>query len=81
MIFVDKHPNNLSTVYLINVFVGSLTALLQVKNMVLGRDRRPELGFKLALEYRSSVAYPSRNKNSKYNGEECSPDGSLIVTK
>ena len=60
---------------------GSLTALLQVKNMVLGRDRRPELGFKLALEYRSSVAYPSRNKNSKYNGEECSPDGSLIVTK
>ena len=49
--------------------------------MVLGRDRRPELGFKLALEHRSSVASPSRNKNSKYNGEECSPDGSLIVTK
>ena len=35
--------------------------------MVQGRDRRPELGFKLALECRKSIVYPIKNKNSKYN--------------
>ena len=35
--------------------------------MVQGRDRRPELGFKLALECRKSIVYPVKNKNSKYN--------------
>ena len=35
--------------------------------MVQGRDRRPELGFKLALECRKSIVYPIKNKNSKDN--------------
>ena len=35
--------------------------------MVQGRDRRPELGFKLALECRKSIVYPIKNKISKYN--------------
>jgi len=52
----------------------------EVRNMVLGRDRRPELGYKLALEFRSNFTYPAKNKNSKYNGETCNPDGSLKIT-
>ena len=51
----------------------------EVKNMVLGRDRRPELGYKLAIEFRNSTMYPAKNKNSKYNGGSCNPDGILIV--
>ena len=35
--------------------------------MVQGRDRRPELGHKLAIECRKSIVYPIKNKNSKYN--------------
>ena len=38
---------------------------LQVKAMVQGRDRRPELGYKLALECRRNINYPMKNKNSK----------------
>ena len=33
--------------------------------MVQGRDRRPELGYKLALECRRNINYPMKNKNSK----------------
>jgi hypothetical protein len=33
--------------------------------MVQGRDRRPELGYKLALECRANINYPMKNKNSK----------------
>ena len=40
--------------------------LVQVKAMVQGRDRRPELGYKLALECRRNINYPMKNKNSKY---------------
>ena len=36
--------------------------------MVQGRDRRPELGYKLALECRKSIIYPVKNKNSKFKG-------------
>ena len=50
---------------------------IQVKNLVLGRDRRPELGYKLALEFRNNFTYPAKNKNSKFNGEICNLDGSL----
>ena len=45
--------------------------------MVLGRDRRPDLGYKLALEFRNNFTYPAKNKNSKFNGESVNPDGSL----
>ena len=41
--------------------------VLQVKAMVQGRDRRPELGYKLAVECRRNIIYPVKNKNSKYN--------------
>ena len=40
---------------------------LQVKAMVQGKDRRPELGWKLAVECRKKINYPAKNKNSKYN--------------
>ena len=54
---------------LVNLFpvLINSTSGLQVRNMVLGRDRRPELGYKLALEFRSNFTYPAKNKNSKYN--------------
>ena len=58
---------------------GLVVQSSEVKNMVLGRDRRPELGYKLALEFRNSTMYPAKNKNSKYNGGSCNPDGTLIV--
>ena len=45
--------------------------------MVQGRDRRPELGYKLALECRKSIIYPVKNKNSKYNNVESPTDGSV----
>ena len=51
----------------------------EVKAMVQGRDRRPELGYKLALEFRNNFTYPAKNKNSKFNGESCNPDGTLII--
>ena len=41
----------------------------KVKAMVRGKDRRPELGYKLALEYRKTITYPMKNKNSRYNNE------------
>ena len=47
---------------------------IQVKAMVQGRDRRPELGFKLALECRRSIVYPVKNKNSKYNNNALSSE-------
>ena len=37
-------------------------------------DRRPELGFKLALECRRSIVYPVKNKNSKYNNNALSSE-------
>ena len=40
---------------------------VEVKAMVQGRDRRPELGYKLAMECRTNIIYPVKNKNSKYN--------------
>ena len=42
--------------------------------MVQGRDRRPELGFKLAVECRSTISYPAKNKNSKYNNLPANTD-------
>ena len=39
----------------------------QVKAMVQGKDRRLELGWKLAMECRKKINYPAKNKNSKYN--------------
>ena len=44
-----------------------LDFLFKVKAMVQGKDRRPELGWKLAMECRKKVNYPAKNKNSKYN--------------
>ena len=35
--------------------------------MVQGRDRRPELGYKMAVECRKMISYPAKNKNSRYN--------------
>jgi len=35
--------------------------------MVQGKDRRPELGYKMALMCRDAITYPAKNKNSKYN--------------
>ena len=40
---------------------------LKVKAMVQGKDRRPELGWKLAVECRKKISYPAKNKNSKFN--------------
>ena len=41
---------------------------IQVNLLVKGVDRRPELGYKLALECRKIIKYyPQKNKNSKYN--------------
>lgn len=39
----------------------------EVKAMVQGKDRRPELGYKMALLCRDAITYPAKNKNSKYN--------------
>ena len=49
--------------------------------MVLGKDRRPELGYRLALEFRNSFNYPAKNKNSKFNGANINPDGTLVKIK
>ena len=46
----------------------------QVKAMVQGRDRRPELGYKLAVECRSKISYPAKNKNSRYNNLPANTD-------
>jgi len=46
---------------------GCVVNSTEVKAMVQGRDRRPELGYKLALECRKNITYPAKNKNSKYN--------------
>ena len=46
--------------------------------MVQGRDRRPHLGVKLALECRKNIFYPLKNKNSKFNNQEVNPDGTLV---
>merc|ERR550519_2971182 len=55
--------------------------VVQVKAMVQGRDRRPELGYKLALECRRNINYPMKNKNSKYNNMQVNPDGSLAANQ
>lgn len=52
------HDSNL-IVY--HTFLCAL-ALLQVKAMVEGRDRRPELGFKLAMELKSAENENKRGK-------------------
>ena len=46
--------------------------------MVQGRDRRVELGYQWAIELRSNIIYPPKNKNSKYNPvlPEVSPNAS-----
>lgn len=36
---------------------------LQVKSMVEGKDRRPELGYKLALELKKKVLAEEENEN------------------
>eukprot|EP00090_Calanus_glacialis_P025861 TRINITY_DN40595_c0_g1_i2.p1 TRINITY_DN40595_c0_g1~~TRINITY_DN40595_c0_g1_i2.p1 ORF type:complete len:145 (+),score=20.06 TRINITY_DN40595_c0_g1_i2:1-435(+) len=46
----------------------------EVKAMARGKDRRPELGYKLAVEYRKTVTYPIKNKNSRYNIEPSRPN-------
>ena len=50
----------------------------EVKAMVQGRDRRPQLGIKLALECRKNIIYPVKNKNSKFNNQKVNPDGTLV---
>ena len=45
-----------------------------------GRDRRPELGIKLALVCRGKITYPIKNKNSKFNNQKVNPDGTLVAT-
>ena len=44
--------------------------LFQVKGMVQGHDRRPELGYMLARECRKVINYPKENKNSKLNTDQ-----------
>lgn len=46
--------------------------------MVTGRDRKPQLGIKLALECRGNIIYPMKNKNSKFNNQPVNPDGTLV---
>lgn len=46
---------------------GCVVQSKEVKAMVQGRDRRPELVYKLAVECRNTIVYPLKNKNSKYN--------------
>jgi len=46
---------------------GCVVKSNEVKAMVQGRDRRPELAYKLALECRNQITYPLKNKYSKYN--------------
>lgn len=54
------HDSNL-IVY--HTFFNSYTSLiLQVKAMVEGRDRRPELGFKLAMELKNAENENKRGK-------------------
>lgn len=36
---------------------------LQVKSMVEGKDRRPELGYKLALELKKKILAEEENEN------------------
>lgn len=57
---------------------GCVVQSQEVKAMVQGRDRRPELGYKLALECRGAIVYPAKNKNSKYNNQNVNPDGTLM---
>ena len=56
---------------------GCVVDSSEVKAMVQGRDRRPELGYKLALECRKNIIYPTKNKNSRYNNAELNVDGTL----
>lgn len=60
---------------------GCVVKSNEVKAMVQGRDRRPELGYKLALECRRNINYPMKNKNSKYNNMQVNPDGSLATNQ
>ena len=76
---IDK-KNIAETFEKIEAWHGLVVQSGEVKNMVLGRDRRPELGYKLALEFRNKFTYPAKNKNSKFNGERINPDGSLPKT-
>ena len=46
--------------------------------MVLGKDRRPELGNRLALEFRNSFSYPAKNKNRNFNGANINLDATLV---
>jgi len=46
---------------------GAVVNSKEVKAMVQGKDRRPELGYKMALLCRNAITYPAKNKNSKYN--------------
>ena len=57
---------------------GCVVNSSEVKAMVQGRDRRPELGYKLALECRKNINYPMKNKNSKFNGANVNLDGTLV---
>jgi len=59
---------------------GCVVHSSEVKAMVQGRDRRPELGYKLALECRKNINYPMKNKNSKFNNMPVNPDGTLAST-
>ena len=49
------------------LLLSSSKPFLKVKAMVQGKDRRPELGWKLAVECRKKISYPAKNKNSKFN--------------
>ena len=49
--------------------------------MVKGKDRHPELGSRLAIEFSNNFSYPAKNKNSKFNGANINLDGTLVKIK
>jgi hypothetical protein len=60
------------------ILLTNIPCLYQVKAMVQGRDRRVELGQKLALECRKNIIYPMKHKNFKFNNQAVNPDGTLV---
>ena len=49
--------------------------------MVKGKDRCPELGSRLAIEFCNNFSYPAKQKNSKFNEANINLDGTLVKIK
>ena len=47
--------------------LGCVVQSAEVKGMVQGKDRKPELGISLANQCRQRTTYPPANKNSSIN--------------